>query len=206
MRAKTSVLQEALTGHLTEHHAFLLPMMLSRIDALTAQIDTLTARIEQAIAPFAHQVAQLDEIPGIGIIAAQDLIAETGADMSRFPTPAHLVSWARFALKARQSAGKTRPGSTGKGNPWLGGTLGESAAAAARTSTFLASRYKRIVKRRGKQRALVAVGNSLLTIAWHLLSDPGARFADLGTHLARPPHPPAAQTPASSPNSNASPA
>jgi len=155
-------------------------MMLSRIDALTAQIDTLTARIEQAIAPFAHQVAQLDEIPGIGIIAAQDLIAETGADMSRFPTPAHLVSWARFALKARQSAGKTRPGSTGKGNPWLGGTLGESAAAAARTSTFLASRYKRIVKRRGKQRALVAVGNSLLTIAWHLLSDPSARFTDLG--------------------------
>ena len=180
MRAKTSVLQEALTGHLTEHHAFLLAMMLSRIDALTAQIDTLTARIEQAIAPFAHQVAQLDEIPGIGIIAAQDLIAETGADMSRFPTPAHLVSWARFALKARQSAGKTRPGSTGKGNPWLGGTLGESAAAAARTSTFLASRYKRIVKRRGKQRALVAVGNSLLTIAWHLLSNPEARFTDLG--------------------------
>jgi hypothetical protein len=68
----------------------------------------------------------------------------------------------------------------GKGNPWLGGTLGESAAAAARTSTFLAARYKRIVKRRGKQRALVAVGNSILTIAWHLLSDPGARFADLG--------------------------
>ena len=154
-------------------------MMLSRIDALTAQIDTLTARIEQAIAPFAHQVAQLDEIPGIGIIAAQDLIAETGADMSRFPTPAHLVSWARFAPKARQSAGRSKAATTGKGNPWLGGTLGESAAAAARTSTFLASRYKRIVKRRGKQRALVAVGNSLLTIAWHLLSDPGARFADL---------------------------
>ena len=180
MRAKTSVLQEALTGHLTEHHAFLLAMMLSRIDALTAQIDTLTARIEQAIAPFAHQVAQLDEIPGIGIIAAQDLIAETGADMSRFPTPAHLVSWARFAPKARQSAGRSKAATTGKGNPWLGGTLGESAAAAARTGTFLASRYKRIVKRRGKQRALVAVGNSLLTIAWHLLSDPSARFTDLG--------------------------
>src|SRR5262252_5051531 len=115
--------------------------------------------------------------------------------MSRFPTPAHLVSWARFAPKARQSAGKTRPSTTGKGNPWLGGTLGESVAAAARTSTFLASRYKRIVKRRGKQRALVAVGNSLLTIAWHLLSDPGA-LRRPRPHLARPPHPPAAQTPA----------
>ena len=90
------------------------------------------------------------------------------------------MSWARFAPKARQSAGKTRPSSTGKGTLWLGGTLGESAAAAARTSTFLASRYKRIVKRRGKQRALVAIGNSLLTITWHLPSDPGARFTDLG--------------------------
>ncbi|HEY5986550.1 MAG TPA: transposase, partial [Streptosporangiaceae bacterium] len=102
MRAKTSVLQEALTGH----HAFLLAMMLSRIDALTAQIDTLTTRIEQAIAPFAHQVSQLDEIPGIGIIAAQEIIAEICTQMSRFPTAGHLVSWAKFAPKARQSAGR----------------------------------------------------------------------------------------------------
>jgi transposase len=180
MRAKTSALQEALTGHFTEHHAFVLTMMLSRIDALTDQIGQLTARIEEAIAPLAHQLAQLDEIPGIGATAAQDLLAETGADMSRFPTPAHLVSWAKFAPKARQSAGKSRPGSTGKGNPWLGGTIGEAAAAAVRTNTFLASRYRRIVKRRGKQRALVAVGNSILTIAWYLLSDPGSHFADLG--------------------------
>jgi transposase len=180
MRAKTSVLQEALTGHFTEHHAFVLTMMLSRIDALTGQIGELTTRIQEAIAPLAHQLAQLDEIPGIGATAAQDLLAETGAGMSRFPTPAHLVSWAKFAPKARQSAGKSRPGSTGKGNPWLGGTIGEAAAAPARTNTFLASRYRRIVKRRGKQRALVAVGNSILTITWYLLSDPGSHFADLG--------------------------
>jgi transposase len=180
MRAKTSVLQEALTGHFTDHHAFLLTMMLARTDALSAQIDALTARIEAAIAPFAHQLAQLDEIPGIGVTAAQEIIAEIGADMSRFPTPGHLVSWAKFAPKARQSAGRSKAAATGKGNPWLGGTIGETAAAAARTSTFLASRYKRIVKRRGKKRALVAVGNSILTIAWHLLSDPGARYTDLG--------------------------
>ena len=80
----------------------------------------------------------------------------------------------------RQSAGRSKAAATGKGNPWLGGTIGEAAAGAARTSTFLASRYKRIVKRRGKKRALVAVGNSILTICWHLLSDPGARFTDLG--------------------------
>jgi transposase len=180
MRAKTSALQEALTGHFTDHHAFMLGMMLSRVDALTAQIATLTTRIEQAIAPLSAQVAQLDEIPGIGVIAAQDILAEIGTDMSRFPTPGHLVSWAKFAPRARQSAGRGKAASTGKGNPWLGGTLGEAAAGAARTKTFLASRYKRIVKRRGKNRALVAVGNSLLTITWHLLSDPAAHFTDLG--------------------------
>ena len=180
MRAKMSVLRQALTGHFTDHHAFLLGMMLDRVDALTAQIDTLTARIEQAIAPFAAQVAQLDEIPGIGVTTAQEIIAEIGADMTRFPTPGHLVSWAKFAPKARQSAGRSKAASTGQGNPWLGGTIGEAAAAAARTSTFLAARYKRIVKRRGKTRALVAVGNSILTICWHLLCDPSAHFSDLG--------------------------
>ena len=180
MRAKTAVLQEALTGHFTEHHAFLLGMMLDRIDALSAQIDTLTDRIGQAIAPHAAQVAQLDEIPGIGIIAAQDLIAEIGTGMSRFPTAGHLVSWAKFAPRARQSAGRSKAAVTGKGNPWLGGTIGEAAAGAARTKTFLASRYRRIARRRGKKRALVAVGNSILVIAWHLLSNPAAHFTDLG--------------------------
>jgi len=188
MRGKKSILAEALTGHFTEHHAFLLAMMLARVDALTAQINTLTARIEQAVAPFARQVAQLDEIPGIGIIGAQEIIAEIGTQMSRFPTAGHLVSWAKFAPKARQSAGRSKAATTGEGNPWLGGTLGEAAISATRTSTFLASRYRRIVKRRGKKRALVAVGNSILTIAWHLLSDPSARFTDLGPtwhdHLA----------------------
>ena len=180
MRAKVGVLRQALTGHFTEHHAFLLGMMVDRVNALTAQIDQLTARIETAIAPFAAQVAQLDEIPGIGITTAQEILAETGTDMSRFPTPGHLVSWAKFAPKARQSAGRSKAAATGKGNPWLGGTIGEAAAGAARTSTFLAARYKRVVKRRGKKRALVAVGNSILTICWHLLSDPGAHFTDLG--------------------------
>jgi transposase len=150
MRAKTSVLRQALTGHFTEHHAFLLAMMVDRVDALTAQIATLTTRIEEAIAPFAAQVAQLDEIPGIGITTAQEILAETGTDMSRFPTPGHLVSWAKFAPKARQSAGRSKAAATGKGNPWLGGTIGEAATGAARTSTFLAARYKRVVKRRGK--------------------------------------------------------
>ncbi len=171
---------EALTGHFRDHHGYLLRMMCDRIDALGSQIDQLDERIDEAIAPFAHQVAQLDEIPGVGKRTAQELIAEAGTDMGRFPTAGHLVSWAKFAPKAKQSAGKNKPSSTGKGNPWLGGTLGEAAISAARTKTFLGSRYRRIAKRRGKKRALVAVGNSILTIAYHLLSDPGARFEDLG--------------------------
>jgi transposase len=172
MRGKKSVLQEALTGHFRGHHAWLLRMMLDRVDAPTARIGELTGRIDQAVAPCASQVAQLDEIPGIGATAALDIIAEIGVDMTRFPTAGHLVSWARFAPKARQSAAKSKPASTGKGNPWLGGTLGEAAAGAARTQTFPGSRYHRIARRRGKQRAIAAVGNSTLVIAWHLLSNP----------------------------------
>jgi transposase len=155
-------------------------MMLDRVDGLTAQIEALTGRIEEVIAPFARQVAQLDEITGVGPTGAQELIAEIGVDMTRFPTAGHLVSWAKYAPKARQSAGRSKPGTTGKGNPWLGATLGEAAISAARTKTFLGSRYHRLTRRRGKQRALVAVGNSILTIAWHLLSNPDAHFTDLG--------------------------
>jgi transposase len=180
MRAKKSVLQEALTGHFGDHHGYLLQMMCDRVDALTGQIEMLTGRIDEAISPFAAQVAQLDEIPGIGATGAQELIAEIGVDMTRFPDPGHLVSWAKYAPRARQSAGKSKPGSTGKGSPWLAGTLGEAGIGAARTKTFLGARYHRLARRRGKQRALVAIGNSILVITWHLLSDPDARFSDLG--------------------------
>ena len=180
MRGKKGVLQEALTGHFRDHHGYLLRMMLDRVDQLTGQIEALTGRIEQVIAPFAHQVAQLDEVAGIGRTGAQELIAEIGVDMTRFPTAGHLVPWARYAPQAKQSAGRSKPGTTGKGNPWIASTLGEAGIGAARTKTFLGSRYRRLARRRGKQRALVAVGNSVLTIAWHLLSDPDARFTELG--------------------------
>jgi transposase len=180
MRGKTSILREALTGRFRDHHGYLLRIMLDRIDALTAQIDELTGRIDQVIAPFAHQVNQLDGIPGVGRTGAQELIAEVGVQMTRFPTAGHLVSWAKFAPQARQSAGRSKPGTTGKGNPWIGGTLGEAAMGAARTRTFPGSRYHRLARRRGKQRALVAVANSILVITWHLLSDPDAQFTDLG--------------------------
>jgi Transposase IS116/IS110/IS902 family len=124
MRSKLGVLEEALTGHFRAHHGYLLRMMLDRIDALGAQADQLTGRIEELLAPFADQVEQLDEIPGVGRIGAQELIAEIGTEMGRFPSAGHLVSWAKFAPTTNASAGKTKSSSTGKGNPWIGGTSG----------------------------------------------------------------------------------
>ena len=125
-------------------------------------------------------VERLDEIPGIGAHTAQAILAEIGVEMSRFPTPEHLVSWAKLCPRTIQSGPITRTGKTGKGNPYLKGALGEAAAAAAKTNTFLGERYRRIVKRRGKLKALVAVARSILVIVWHLLANPAARFRDLG--------------------------
>jgi len=180
MRSKTAVLEEALTGHFEDHHGFLLQAMLDHVDALTVQVDAVSARIEAVIDPFSRDVERFDEITGIGVTAAQELIAEIGVDVTRFPTAAHLVSWAKFAPIEKSSAGKKRGGSTGKGNPWLAGTLGEIVASVSRTNTFLGERYRRLARRIGKSRAIVAVGNSILKIIWHLLNDPQARYQDLG--------------------------
>ena len=181
LRAKRSQLQEAFTGHFSDHHAFLLHTMLGRIDQASIDIAELEAKIEAEIAPFARAVDRLDEITGVGPTAAQVIIAEIGLDMRRFPTPGHLASWARFAPGVKQSAGKTKgKNATGHGNPYLARVLGEAAVVAGRTDTFLGARYRRIARRRGAKKAIVAVGRSILIIVWHLLSDPDARFHDLG--------------------------
>ncbi|MBQ0897984.1 IS110 family transposase, partial [Micromonospora sp. U56] len=140
MRRKIPQLREALTGHFDDHHAFICATMLRRIDALAADIAELDARIEEMIAPFARAVEKLDEITGIGLRSAQEIIAEVGVDMSVFPTPAHLVSWAKFSPIDAQSAGRKKGNSTGKGNPWLAGAVGEVVAGLARTNTFLGER------------------------------------------------------------------
>jgi transposase len=206
MKTKHSALLAALDGRFDDHHAELARMLLDQIDALTTQIDALSARIDELLAamPDAQPVDphpggptpgpstdtvsdaalgavdRLDEIPGIGPNVAQVILAEIGLDMSRFPTPAHLVSWAKLCPRTIQSGPVTRGGRTGKGNPYLKGVLGDAAAAAAKTNTFLGERYRRIVKRRGKLKALVAVARSILVIVWNLLNDPTARFHDLG--------------------------
>ena len=181
LRAKLSLLEEAFYGHFSDHHAFLLETMLSRIDQASADIAELDRKIEEQIAPFQAAADRLDEITGVGRAAAQVIIAEIGTDMSRFPTPGHLVSWARLAPGVKESAGKQKgKATTGHGNRYLARVLGEAAVAAGRTDTFLGERYRRIARRRGAKRAIVAVGRSILIIIWHLLSDPDARFHDLG--------------------------
>jgi transposase len=207
MRGKRAALVAALTGRFDDHHAELARMLLDHYDALTGQIDRLTVRIQELIGAIpaaqapsegagptgtgvgAHPPAaqpplgaldRLDEVPGIGAKAAQVIIAELGLDMGQFPTPAHLVSWARLAPRTIQSGATRRAGTTGKGNPYLKGVLGEVAAAAAKTDTFLGERYRRLVRRIGKLKALVAIARSILVIVWHLLADPTARFHDLG--------------------------
>ena len=180
-------------------------MLLDQIDALTTQTGILTSRAEELIgamtaargvnadgttgpgagtgpgAAVVPALARLDEIPGISQAGAHVILAETGLDMSRFPTAGHLVSWAKLSPRTIQSGARNRSGKTGKGNPYLKGLPGEAAAAAARTSTFLGERYRRLAKRIGKLKALVAVARSILVIIWHLLPDPAARFCELGS-------------------------
>ena len=182
MRGKIAQLEEALDcSFLTEEHAAILAMMLAAIDYYTAQIDELTAKIEVLAEPYLHQIEQMDAVPGTGKISAQDVIAEIGVDMTVFATAAHLVSWARWCPQVAQSGGK-RKGSNaaGRGNPYLSAALGEITISAGRTQSFPGAKYRRLVKRMPKKKALVATGNSVLTIFHALLSDPTATYHDLG--------------------------
>jgi transposase len=181
MRVKIGDLQESFHGWFSDHHAFLLAKMLARIDAIDADITDVETRIEAQIAPFAEAADRLDAVPGVGPAIAQVIIAEIGVDMTRFPTAAHLASWAKFSPIISESAGKKKgKNATGHGNRYLARALGQAAVTAGKTDTFLGERYRRIARRRGKKRAIVAVGRSILTITWHLLADPDTTFIDLG--------------------------
>jgi transposase len=181
MRTKIPALVQALTGSFGEHHSFLCRMHLTRIDELSATIEELSARIDQEMRPFAPQIEHLVTIPGVKKSTAQVIIAETGADMTRFRTPANLASWAGVCPGHHESAGRQRSGKRRHGNRWLGGALGTAAMAAGRTRerTYLGARYARLVPRLGKQKTIVAVEHSILTAVWHMLTD-NVDYQDLG--------------------------
>jgi transposase len=180
LRKKIPALQEALVGRFEDEHTLVVGQILAHIDFLDEAIDRLSAEIEERIRPFAAQRDLLMTIPGVKQRAAEVLISEIGVDMSAFPTPKHLASWAKMCPGNDQSAGKRRSGKTGKGNKWLRATLTEATLAATRTkNSYLAAQYQRLRGRRGHSKAVTAVGHSILTAAWHMLQT-GELYRDLG--------------------------
>ena len=180
MRAKIPDLREALTGRFDDHHGLLVGQLLARIAHTEQAINDLDAHIATQMAPWAHELELLQTIPGVGPRVAQVFIAETGGDMSRFPTPAHLAAWTGVAPAMHESAGKRTPAGTRHGNKFLTSMLVEAAQAASRTKdTYLSAQFARLTSRRGHNRAAVAVAHSILVSAyWMLVRD--EPYHDLG--------------------------
>ena len=183
LRSKIPALTEALTGRFSGHHAFLARVHLDLIDRHTQAIDAVTDRIEVVIEPFRAFRELITTIPGISTCVADVIIAETGADMTRFPTAGHLASWAGTCPGSNESAGRVKSTKTRPGNPYLKGALGVAAMSAARSKdTYLAAKYRRIASRRGPMKALVAVEHAILIAIWNmattgtLYTDPGAAY------------------------------
>jgi transposase len=221
LKATRQELADALTGRFRDVHAFEIGVHLRLIDAINDEIARVDARIEQQLVsvprtapacpgcgliggghspgcasdgtPVLGLVQRLDEMTGVGVRNAQVFIAELGTDTSVFPTPGHAAAWARLTPRNLQSGTSDRPGSTGKGNPYLRGALGQCVMAAAKTDTRLGEQYRRLARRRGKQKAIVAVSRVICEIAWILICDPGARFTDPGPGYYTP-RSPARQT------------
>jgi transposase len=214
LKATREELAEALTGQFRDVHALEIKTHLAILDVINEQIGRLDEAIEAQLALVPrtapactscgeiggghapgcageHDVllslaARLDEITGVGIINARVMIAELGTDPSQFPTPGHAAGWARLTPRTRQSGQTAKPGRTGKGNSYLRGALGQCAMTAARTDTRLGAMYRRIARKRGKQKAIVAVSRVICEIAWILICDPGARYAELGADYYAP--------------------
>jgi transposase len=182
MRKKIPQLQQALVGRVEAHQRFLLRRQLQQIESLDTAIQHISAEIAERVRPWEAIITRLDTIPGIGRYVAEALIAEIGTDMSRFPTAAHLASWAGMCPGNNESAGKRLSGKTRKGSPWLRALLVQAAHAAARTrETYLADQYGRLAARRGKNRAAVAVGHTILVSAYHIIKA-ATEYRELGPH------------------------
>ena len=180
LREKIPQLERALTGRFGPHQRFLVAEQLAHIDFLDERIGRVDAEIAARTRAVADALERLDAIPGVGRRTAEILVAEIGVDMARFPTAAHLASWAGMCPGNDESAGKRRSGRTRRANPWLRAALVEAAHAAARTkNSYLGALYRRLAARRGKKTATVAVGHAILVTAYHLLAD-GGPYRDLG--------------------------
>jgi transposase len=185
LRAKLPELRRALTARFGDHHAFLLGRMLAHVEALEDDIAAISDRVAELVAPFAGAVVILDSITGVGRRAAEVILAEIGPDMSVFPSPQHLASWAGRCPGQRESAGRRGSGKPRKGSPWLADTLTECAWAAVKVKdSYLSAYYRQLMHRQGKQKAIVAVSHKILTIAWHLLST-GCLYDDPGGEAVR---------------------
>ena len=180
LRSKIPELTEALTGRFNDHHAFLIKVHLNLIDEHTRAIEEITQRIEEAMAPFAGARDLLVTIPGISTKVADVIIAETGADMSRFATAGHLASWAGVCPGSNESAGRVKSTRTRPGNPYLKGALGIAAMAAAHSKdTYFSAKYRRIASRRGPIKAVVALEHATLIAVWNMLAT-GENYHDPG--------------------------
>jgi len=180
MRPKIPELVEAMDGMFRSHHGVVCTQILAHIDYLDTSIAALSEEVVARMGPFEPAIALLETIPGVSRITAEVIVAETGADMSRFPTAGHLCAWAGVAPASNESAGKHRPAGTRKGQRWLRRHLIEAARAASRTKdTYLSAHYQQIRRRRGDNKAIVAVANTILAVAWHLLTT-GETYHDLG--------------------------
>jgi len=180
LRGKIPELEKALEGHLTEHHRFFLKLLWKQLAQQEALLAELNAKIEELTRPFAAEIERLDAVPGTDRRVAEAVLAEVGADLKAFPSPQQLASWAGMCPGNEESAGKRRRRRITPGNRWLKGALVQAAWAASRTkNTYLASQYRRLAGRRGRKRALIAVGHSMLVIFYHVLKA-ATSYADLG--------------------------
>ncbi len=182
LRQKRPELAEALQGLMGSHQRLLLQSQLRHLDFIGQEVSQMDQEVATRMDPFEDAVQRLDEIPGVGRRTAEDVLAEIGVDMSRFPTAGHLASWAHVCPGNHESAGKRKSGATGRGNPWLRAALVEAARAAARTKkSYFSAQYHRLAARRGGKRAALAVAHALLITIYHLLNR-GTGYQDLGVN------------------------
>jgi transposase len=170
LRCKIPQLQEALLGQVTEHHRFMLRTLMDHLEYLEGAIDQLSARIKDLTRPFDDQIRRLSQIPGLERRSLENILVEIGTDMDQFPTHGHLTSWAGMCPGNRESAGKRRSGKTTPGNRWLRSALNQAAWSASHSKgSYFQAQYRRLAARRGKKRAVIAVGHTLLVVIYHML-------------------------------------